>query len=114
MNTIEILNKMKDALMEHGWGKSVLQNPGGRLCLLGARNKVMGYSMDSINCQESYKADHISDRIESVLPKECRRSQTTGDTYTRAWIYNDRYAKSFNDVLDVLDQAILKEKEAQS
>lgn len=114
METVEVLNKMKDALMEHGWTKSMLQNTEGKLCLLGARNKVMGYSMDSINnCEESYKADYISDRIESVLPADCRRTQED-HAYCKAWIYNDRHAKSFNDVLDVLDQAILKEKEAQS
>lgn len=112
METVEALNKMKDALMEHGWGKTILQNSNGRLCLLGARNKVLGYSMDQNHCDESYRADSVSDRIESVLPVEYRRHPE--EWHSKMWMYNDRCVHSFNDVLDVLDQAILKEKEVQS
>lgn len=108
METVEVLNKMKDALMEYGWGRRVLQDNEGKLCLMGARNKVLGYSMDQNRCEDSYKADYISDLIESFLPANCRRLD---DTCSRLWMYNDRVAKSFNDVINVIDQAILVEKE---
>lgn len=110
MDVIEILNRMKDVLIENGWSKRELEDENGSVCLVGARNRVLGIVNDSALNSLSYVADSVSDRLESVMPDGLQR---LSHYQTRAWLYNDSVCKSINDVLDIIDKAILKEKEVQ-
>lgn len=112
METIDVLNKMKDVLIENGWCKTELQHPNGNVCLIGARNKVMGVLNTQLDCQSSYRVDSVSEALENVMPIDCQRKHPSEDT-TRAWMYNDRYAYSVNDVLAIIDDAIIAEKERE-
>lgn len=105
MNTIEVLNKMKDVLIERGWTQAVLENNKGQVCLIGARNKVLGITTTE---EGGYQADYTSDLIESVLPEYTHRKSHEEDT--RLWKFNDS-TSSLNEVLDAIDLAIYTEKE---
>lgn len=112
MKAIEALNKMKDVLIEDGWCKFLLEDEHGRVCLVGARNKVFGYSMENERGSQNYEVDYVSELIESILPDVHHRRHPV-DEETRMWRYNDA-CESLNEVLDIIDQAIYKEKEMSS
>lgn len=87
--------------MVKGWCKTNLEDNDGRVCLVGARNKVLDLSM-----VDGYEADYTSDLIESVIGGEAFRGE---DPETLMWTFNDE-CDSLNQVLDVLDEAIYVEK----
>lgn len=110
MNTksvIEALNEMKNVLMERGWNKGAIQAFDGSVCLVGARNLVVG--IDNYHPLNKYSSDKVSEAIESVLPESYQKNVCNAGK-TKIWMFNDD-CQSVNEVLDVLDNAIIAEKE---
>lgn len=90
LTTVETLQKMKDELMVKGWTRAKFEDEDGRVCLLGSLTRS-----NFLN-----EADFIE-----VL--EALR-QVTGFSILG---FNDARGRTFNDIIDVLDKAIMNEKE---
>lgn len=117
---IETLNKMKDTLMERGWTQTSLENAEGRVCLLGARNIATGRSNELASVEEMqaglvtndpYESDEISDILVSIIVPQYRLYTSSLARTGYVYAYNDQIATSINDVLGLLDEAIIKTKE---
>lgn len=97
--------------MESGWTRAALEDDEGRVCLVGARNIALGIS-NNVNSSDasfiSYACDPVTEAIEQVLPDDCRKWKEFN--CTRMWVFNDR-SQSVNEVLALIDDAILAEKE---
>lgn len=95
--------------MERGWIRTELENSADQVCLVGARTVAIALGGGiGIN---KYQSDSASDAIESVIPAvylEDDGYDCEGET--RMWVFND-VCKSVNEVLAVIDDAILAEKE---
>lgn len=128
MNANEIINKlndMKSELLARGWNKGKLETSDGKICLLGARNIVVyGDSLQKTNDEDgespAFDKDEISNALVAVLMNdpEIRKEmiKESGDFYNTAtvWRFNDDECTSFNDVMDLIDRAIVKQKENKS
>lgn len=90
---VEVLTKMKELLMEKGWCQGTLRNDQGNLCLLGTLDQV--YLNNDLLTPYNRAAEAIRRQIES-------RSISN---------WNDAVGRTFNEVIDILDAAILAEKE---
>lgn len=119
---IDKLNIMKGALMARGWGKTRLEHDDGRICLLGARNiAVYGSTLqeESDNgAPEGFGKDEITNVLiealinrpelrEGILDTEFNEPDST----THVWRYNDDNSVEFNDVIDLIDEAIINQKD---
>lgn len=118
MNTeeevIEILQKMKDVLMDRGWCRGSLEDLEGRVCLYGARNVVLtGHAdvFDLVLADAPYTPDMtvgaLHDAIDSEFVPDGIRSYWRGDLTE----WNDNEAQDFNSVIDMIDTAILQQKD---
>ena len=120
---IQKLNEMKDTLMERGWTKVDLEDRYGRVCLLGARNVVTGRNNNIVAetfeagtefsvpaDKDPYGRDEISDLLSSMVTG-IHLYMGVGTPVAPVYAWNDQIAESINDVLNFLDQAIIKTKE---
>ena len=115
---IQKLNEMKDVLMERGWSRCSLEDNKGRLCLLGARNLVVcGSSLQSEDMEdkrEGYFTDEVTIALTEVMPDEFIDSYGPRNEVANAhyvYMYNDKIDTQFNDVMDLIDQAIVNQKD---
>lgn len=105
--------------MERGWGQVELEDDDGRVCLLGARNIAMyGESLMGED-DRGYCRDEISAAITPVLDftslvgwaaprlRVYSQSESAGEVY----LWNDFVPKSVNDVIALIDDAIIRQKE---
>lgn len=117
---IQKLNEMKDILMERGWGQVELEDDDGRVCLLGARNIAMygeslmgeddrGYCRDEISAAISPVLDFTSIYGTWIAPRlrVYSQSEMAGEVY----LWNDFVPMSVNDVIAIIDDAIIRQKE---
>lgn len=114
---IQKLNEMKNILMERGWGKADLVDKSGKVCLLGARNIAVGRSNEIVNAwvdNDPYTHDEVSAALVNII----RSLDTFSGIFSMSpsqtapvYVWNDQIAKNFNDVLDLIDQTIIKQKE---
>lgn len=123
MTNEEIIQKLSDMqtiLMERGWGKVDLEDPKtGKVCLLGARNIVMGRSNDIPQewveeGPDPYVHDEVSDALVAHILSTYNIQPFQPSSINPAapvYIWNDCFAESFNDVLDLIDATIIKQKE---
>lgn len=93
MNKVELLNKTKAYLLEKGWVKNCFKDEDGRVCLMGAINQGNRGNMDSVNLRDEIYSDMVGTLGMSVA------------------FWNDKEERTFNDVMDFLDEMILKAKE---
>lgn len=118
MSVIETLNEMKNVLMERGWCQKKLENEAGNVCLLGARNiAVYGQSLQDMNgendgCAIAYSPDKVSNTIVEAIHIITGEPITFGST-GYVYAFNDLKGTTFNKVMELLDTAILNEKEKE-
>ena len=114
---IQKLNDMKDVLMQRGWAKSRLEDPEGKVCILGARNiAVYGSTLQDVDDVEAgggYQVDEVSIALAEAVPEDFRAEfpHDSDDSINHVYRYNDHGVKDFNDLLGLIDTAIINEKE---
>lgn len=105
--TVEELQKMKDVLMEKGWCQGALIHGGdGSVCLLGAHNIVVhGVVVPAQLSSHLWYQGPTAEALQNELVK--------GDWlgYSAVSQFNDWPGRTFNEVLGLIDSAILTEKE---
>lgn len=100
MKASEFLELTKQELLEHGWTQRASQDLQGRHCLTGAMSAVMSAMRVDHRAFDNtylicYKA--LSDKVIEI----------TGDKNMRSLPgWNDRVAKSRQDVIDLCDKTI--------
>lgn len=95
MTNIEVLRAMKNELMTRGWCQGTFKNADDRLCLLGSYTRS-----NSIPCDTNH-LDWLLATLHDVIG--CGIIS-----------FNDAPGRTFNEIIDVLDQAIYNEKEKES
>lgn len=105
MKPSEEIRETRNLLFEHGWTRGKGEADDGRLCILGAYQKARGK-----------EGAHWS-RVQWEPQNEAVRAIATAigfdpDSYLgriapadAVWRFNDHYAESFDDIVDVLDKA---------
>jgi len=87
--TVAWLNRLREALIERGWTQGALENGTGEVCLMGGVNRAGCSNMMSIALTQLLQ-------------------EITGSSVV-AW--NDATGRTFAEVLDLVDTAILRVKE---
>lgn len=95
---VELLIKTKNYLLENGWAQRTFEDDNGGVCLLGAMNRSAGWSHNATKLREAV----YGDMVEALT--------ATGEL-SGIMIWNDSKERTFNDVMDFLDEMILKAKE---
>ena len=126
MDRIEIINKlneMKDVLMERGWTKTRLEDPDGSVCLLGARNLVMYgeslYNDSMTGGKDGYCNDELTVALFNAFDMEYIRSfypdreieQIEKESPNLVYLFNDSATTGFNEVIELIDAAIIIQKD---
>lgn len=95
MNSVKILQRMKENLMERGWLQGALVNECGNVCLSGSMMTLPEYKDEIRETQAATEAVlAINQQIVCSIPD-----------------WNDAPGRTFNDVIDLLDGLIISEKE---
>lgn len=100
MNKVEMLNKTKDYLLDKGWAQCAFEDTDGKVCILGAINRVAGYNASTLK-------DQIYMDMVGVL--NTNLGFTCG---VMQW--NDDDERTFNDVMGLLDEMILTAKQEEA
>jgi hypothetical protein len=106
MTPLEVLQRSRDLLLAHGWARGAAQEPDGRLCLTGAAQLALGLQPQGLNgfLQNIDVGEQVLHFLRQALPTP----------HQLVWAWNDTEARSFNEVLGVIDDAILLAKEAEA
>lgn len=97
MTNIEVLNAMKNELMTRGWCQGTFKDNEDKLCLLGS------YTRSNSIPRDTSHIDWLVRALQNVIG--CDDGVIS---------FNDTPGRTFNDIIDVLDQAIYNEKEKES
>lgn len=101
MNSVKILKAAKTELIENGWvkGHYFLEE---KHCVIGAIGKVQGIST---SCAQNSEEVRILGLALGMVRYDDR------DIGGSVILWNDMPSRTFTDVIDAFDQAILKAKE---
>ncbi len=102
MTKIEIFQAMRDKLMTDGWCQESLYH-NDKTCLVGAFVRVSGVRNARYFPHNSNDADRW-EALDSL-------GELVGLPYNAIATWNDSEDRTFNEVIDLLDLAILQEKE---
>lgn len=100
METIEALNKMKDVLMERGWCVGSISHTNGNVCILGAHNIVV----HGETCPNLDTGTWYNNPVAEALKAEANNMG-----FEHAHLFNDKYGRQFNEVIEFIDAAIISE-----
>lgn len=97
MNAVEVLQAAKNELIKNGWIKDSYEDEG-KHCIVGAIGKIKGLLPNALlNAEYSREVSFFKDAID--IPNVI------------AW--NDTEGRTFADVMDAFDKAILYAKEEE-
>lgn len=97
MTPVELLQAGKERLLRHGWMQKETGLPNGRSCAYGALIFSVNGDYDPVN--------HALTFLE--------RSINSTDWYPLT-VWNDKEDRTFNEVMDLYDEAILLAKEHEA
>lgn len=97
MKAYETLERAKTALLERGWCKGIFMNDEGQVCLGGSFMRV-AHLFETQRGDYGKAIKYIGEEIYPLGFKNIPH-------------FNDSIDTSFEDVINVLDRAILKAKE---
>lgn len=114
MNAVEHLQKARDYLMEHGWTKGDAVNEKGQACAKGAtwqfddqeRMRVINGESSDISLEP---CRYLRWAVIRLFPE---RAPSSG--MCRIPQFNDHEATTFNDVMDLYDEALRLAKEDEA
>lgn len=96
MTLVEILQQMRNNLMEHGWCQGQIRDESGRVCLVGSLSS--DHDLWWYISPEMHVA--VFDSLYAVIGGRCDEGPALGT-------WNDEEGRTFNEVLEVLDAAML-------
>jgi hypothetical protein len=125
---VEVLQKMKDILTQRGWGKGTLYDPHtGKCCVIGS----WALATETIN-PDDYGQDYYPKEVdvyeefkhaqEASILWDCAVDRAKLDERIKVWMdideddpsnlweFNDADPVKVDDVIEVIDCAILKSK----
>lgn len=102
MTSVEVLQGMRDTLMERGWCQGTLQTWDNRVCLIGSL----------VHASEFNSQGYIAIRdiiLSGIGILDSLAKPRWGDIID----WNDTPGRTFNEVIDAIDTSILAEKERE-
>lgn len=103
MTAVEVLNSARTILLERGWAQGAAQEHDGRVCLTGAAQIALGLIPTGL--YGGLWTSEVGREVVGFL------DAAVGGC---AWGWNDTHNRTFNEVVDALDDAILLAKEAEA
>ncbi len=107
MTTIEKLQQVKEHLIVNGWTQHNIYGNDGSACLVGAIRLVTGHHIDNSSSLDSWETGPGLKSRELITILETMAG--VDNHHLSNW--NDQKTRTFNDVMDLIDLAILSEKE---
>jgi hypothetical protein len=119
-NCVAVLTQAKQLLLEHGWIKDNFSNDKDQRCLVGAVQHAkaicdyiggytrLQYSHLLLEAYEAY--NYLSQAVDELLRDES--SATGSSSIGKLTRFNDCSSTTFNDVIAVLDRAVVLAKES--
>ena len=115
-NTISILSRAQEILLQRGWSREKLQNPTGEVCLAGAIAHAIGVtSRNGYDIQEDLFENEL-DEVPEFKACHTALDATLSDSYSYpdfepaedyGWAFadfNDNAASTLADVIGLLDE----------
>lgn len=101
MTVAEYLQQARDVLMENGWVQGHYQDDAGRVCMTGALRQILYLTHDS----------SIFSAASYILT---RTINSPAHLHLGVAEWNDRPQRTFTEVIDAFDRAILAAKEMEA
>lgn len=102
-----IYDKMLEVMQKRGRCQYLLENGKGQVCLLGAKDVVMGYDMKDPDQESLWEVDEIPELVEVIKQLSPGHDSFAGaypDDSERVYRFNDR-AETDEEVFDALRAA---------